>query len=208
MEPTSNRHQTDRGTTGSDVESDAWDRIVSGTYAFSMSYSIVNELGSKVPRGLGQGKKNVRELFFICLVASPRASFRRRKKSAKSRSDAERRAAPLDRPIMVSSGVRVKRFLTPLDSPFTAIPKGLNATLRGLNMTLKDCNATSKGFKVTSKGCDMTLKNWRIGSATEDAENTERFTLRSARRGPSYTWGGIRVIAPHSGQRPLLARKS
>ena len=67
MEPTSNRHQTDRGTTGSDVESDAWDRIVSGTYAFSMSYSIVNELGSKVPRGLGEGKKNVRELFSICL---------------------------------------------------------------------------------------------------------------------------------------------
>ncbi|SRR5258706_8283958 len=64
MEATWNRHQTDRGTTGSDVESDAWGPNRRVPCAFSMSYSIVKELGSRVPRGLGEGKKNVRGLFF------------------------------------------------------------------------------------------------------------------------------------------------
>jgi hypothetical protein len=78
----SNRRQTDMEPTSTDIKptgerpeatlnATLGDRIVSGTCALSMSYSIVNELASRVPRGLGEGKKNVRELFFICLAASP-----------------------------------------------------------------------------------------------------------------------------------------
>ena len=73
FEPTSNRHGTDIKPTGerpeATLKATLEDRIVSGTCAFSMSYSIVNELGSRVPRGLGEAKKNVRELFFFCLSA-------------------------------------------------------------------------------------------------------------------------------------------
>ena len=84
VKPTWKRHQTDRGTTRSDVEATLEHRIVSGTRVFSMSYSIVNELGSRVPQGLGEGKKNVRELFFdVSLCASGRAGAKESSASAR-----------------------------------------------------------------------------------------------------------------------------